>query len=213
VDSHVRRLEALRRAGIVERLGADRWLIPDEQRALAYDAQRGRQANMKILSSYDLDQQVTSDGATWLDRQLISRNRIARARLGFGEEVTKALEARTDELVRQGHRQSDTGWRRAGARPPARNPPAQGIGAHRRRTREGTRPAVPHGRGWRAGSRQVHTLQLASGKFAMIENAFEFQLVPWRPVIDEHLGREITGVILDGGGIEWKIGRVLGLGL
>jgi Protein of unknown function (DUF3363) len=47
----------------------------------------------------------------------------------------------------------------------------------------------------------------------MIENAFEFQLVPWRPVIDEHLGREITGVVLDGGGIEWKIGRVLGLGL
>jgi hypothetical protein len=57
------------------------------------------------------------------------------------------------------------------------------------------------------------TVQLASGKFAMIENAFEFQLVPWRQVIDEHLGREITGVILDGGGIEWRIGRVLGIGI
>jgi Protein of unknown function (DUF3363) len=42
------------------------------------------------------------------------------------------------------------------------------------------------------------TVQLASGKFAMMGNAFEFQLVPWRPVIDEHLGREITGVIRDG---------------
>jgi hypothetical protein len=70
---------------------------------VAYDAKRGRQANMKILSSYDLNQQVTSDGATWLDRQLVSPNRIAQARVGFGEEVTKALEARTDELVRQGH--------------------------------------------------------------------------------------------------------------
>jgi hypothetical protein len=29
VESHVRRLEALRRAGIVERIDADRWLIPD----------------------------------------------------------------------------------------------------------------------------------------------------------------------------------------
>jgi hypothetical protein len=57
------------------------------------------------------------------------------------------------------------------------------------------------------------TAQLASGRFAIIENAFEFQLVPWRPVIDEHLGREIRGIILDGGGIEWKIGRVLGLGI
>ena len=57
------------------------------------------------------------------------------------------------------------------------------------------------------------TLQLASGEFAMLENAFEFQLVPWRPVIDDHLGREITGMIRDGGGIEWRIGRVLGLGI
>jgi Protein of unknown function (DUF3363) len=29
VESHVRRLEALRRAGIVERVDADRWRIPD----------------------------------------------------------------------------------------------------------------------------------------------------------------------------------------
>ena len=29
VESHVRRLEALRHAGIVERIDADRWLIPD----------------------------------------------------------------------------------------------------------------------------------------------------------------------------------------
>jgi len=46
----------------------------------------------------------------------------------------------------------------------------------------------------------------------MIENAPEFQLVPRRPVIDDHLGREITGVIRDGGGIDSRIGRVLGLG-
>src|SRR5205823_8706301 len=62
-----------------------------------------RQANMRILSSFDLNQQVTSDGATWLDRQLVSRNRIALVRNGFGAEVKQALEARTDELVRQGH--------------------------------------------------------------------------------------------------------------
>jgi type IV secretory pathway VirD2 relaxase len=216
VDSHVRRLEALRRAGIVERLGADRWLIPEdfEQRTLAYDAQRDRQANMKILSSCDLDRQVTSDGATWLDRQLISRNRIARARVGFGEEVTKALEARTDELIRQGHasRTPDGVVRaRADLLDTLQRNELERTGAEL--AKEYNLPFHMAEAGEQVRGKFTGTLQLASGKFAMIENAFEFQLVPWRPVIDEHLGREITGVILDDGGIEWKIGRTLGLGL
>jgi len=216
VDSHVRRLEALRRAGIVERLGDDRWLIPDdfEQRALAYDAQRGRQANMRILSSYDLDRQVRSDGATWLDRQLISRNRIARARVGFGEEVTKALEARTNELVRQGHahRAPDGVVRaRADLLATLQRNELERTGAEL--AKEYNLPFHMAEAGEQVQGKFTSTVQLASGKFAMIENAFEFQLVPWRPVIDEHLGREITGVIRDGGGIEWKLGRVLGLGL
>jgi Protein of unknown function (DUF3363) len=77
VQSHVRRLEALRRTGIVERVDADRWRIPDgfEARARAYDADQGRRASVRVLSAYDLDRQVTSDGATWLDRQLVGRDR------------------------------------------------------------------------------------------------------------------------------------------
>ena len=57
------------------------------------------------------------------------------------------------------------------------------------------------------------TVQLASGKFAMVENSLEFQLVPWRPVIDSQLGREVSGIARGGGGIEWTLGRSRGLGL
>jgi type IV secretory pathway VirD2 relaxase len=105
VESHVRRLEALRRAGIVERIEADRWLIPDgfESRAQVYDAGQGRRASMRVLSAYDLDGQVTSDGATWLDRQLVNRDQDSLAEAGFGAEVRSALERRKDELIRQGH--------------------------------------------------------------------------------------------------------------
>ena len=39
------------------------------------------------------------------------------------------------------------------------------------------------------------TTQLVSGKYALIENASEFTLVPWRPVMDERLGRQISGVV------------------
>jgi Protein of unknown function (DUF3363) len=105
VESHIRRLEALRRAGIVERTGADRWLIPDEfeARTQAYDAGQGRRASLRVLSAYDLDHQVTSDGLTWLDRQWINRSGDMLAEGGFGAEVRTALGRRKDELIRQGH--------------------------------------------------------------------------------------------------------------
>jgi Protein of unknown function (DUF3363) len=103
VESHVRRLETLRRAGIVERVDTDRWLIPDgfEARANAYDSGQGRRASVRVRSAYDLDRQVTSDGATWLDRQLVSRGQGALADAGFGTEVQNALERSKDELIRQ----------------------------------------------------------------------------------------------------------------
>ena len=56
------------------------------------------------------------------------------------------------------------------------------------------------------------TVQLSSGKFALVENAREFTLVPWRPVIENRLGREVTGVV-QGGSVSWQLGRKLGLGL
>jgi len=39
--------------------------------------------------------------------------------------------------------------------------------------------------------------QLASGRFAMIDNGLGFSLVPWRPVLENKIGREITGVVRD----------------
>jgi hypothetical protein len=89
----IRRLKALRRAGIVERIDADRWPSPVqfEARANAYDAGQDRRTNVRVLSAYDLDRQVTSDGTTWLDRQLVNRDRGALADAGFGAEVRNKL--------------------------------------------------------------------------------------------------------------------------
>ena len=56
------------------------------------------------------------------------------------------------------------------------------------------------------------TVQLTSGKFAIVEKAHEFTLVPWRPVIDRQLGREVAGVV-QGGSVSWQLGRQKGLGL
>ncbi|MGL4312437.1 DUF3363 domain-containing protein [Bradyrhizobium manausense] len=47
----------------------------------------------------------------------------------------------------------------------------------------------------------------------MIEDGLGFQLVPWQPVLDKHIGQHISGVMRDSGGIEWGFGRKRGLGL
>ncbi|QUD90418.1 DUF3363 domain-containing protein [Phenylobacterium montanum] len=216
VESHVRRLEALRRAGIVERLSEDRWAIPEdfEQQAQALDARRGRQSAMRVLSAFDLDQQVTADGATWLDRELVARRRLVLASLGFGAEVEQALVRRTDRLVDQGlaWRDADGGIRfRAGLLATLRD---------RELDREGATLAVEKAVPFRrlaAGEdfrgRFTGAVELASGKFAVVENAYEFTLVPWRPVIERRLGREVVGSIEVGGGVAWRLGRDLGLEL
>jgi type IV secretory pathway VirD2 relaxase len=94
VRSHVRRLEALRRAGHVERIDADHWRIPADlaERGQAYDlARAGASGRVTVLSATGLEKQVVHDGATWLDRELASRQRTVLAEDGFGRDVTAAL--------------------------------------------------------------------------------------------------------------------------
>jgi len=93
VRSHVRRLEALRRAGHVERLDDDHWRVPRDlgERGLSYDLSReGAGTRVTVLSPITLDKQVGHDGATWLDRELTSTNRTPHTEAGFGRDVAVA---------------------------------------------------------------------------------------------------------------------------
>ncbi|RVM04653.1 DUF3363 domain-containing protein [Sinorhizobium meliloti] len=215
VDAHVRRLEALRRAGIAERIDADQWRIPKdfESRAAAYDAGRNRQANIRVLSAARLEQQIGADGATWLDRRLVSAEPSDLAPSGFGQQVREAMDRRCEHHIDRGD---------------AARQPNGGI-AYRRnllatlREREiarvGGELAATKGLPFRAAAdgetvsgKFTGTVQLSSGKFAMVEQSHEFTLVPWRPVIDRQLGREVSGGV-QGGSVSWQLGRQRGLGV
>ena len=50
------------------------------------------------------------------------------------------------------------------------------------------------------------SVELVSGRFALIEKSREFTLVPWRPILDRHVGKSMSG-ILRGDGISWTVGR------
>ena len=199
----------------MERADADRWLVPEdfETRAAAYEAARGRQTQLRVLCAYDLDRQVTSDGATWLDRQLVGRDRGSLATGGFGAEVRQALERRTDELVRQGHA--------------SRTPQGQlrvkadliGTLARQEVERVGRQLAAERGLAFQAihdgqtvRGKLLGSAQLASGRFAMIDDGLGFSLVPWRPVLEKEIGRQVMGV-MRGGDISWQLGRAIGPGI
>ncbi|WP_354138401.1 DUF3363 domain-containing protein [Bradyrhizobium sp. LB11.1] len=222
VRSHVRRLEALRRVGHTERIDADHWRVPADlpERGQAYDLARDR-ANIRIsvLSSTGLDQQIDQDGATWLDRELVSRQRVALASEGFGQEVRAALEKRKQALANMGH-VTDLGNGHVRA-------PKDLIQRLEAADIERTGKALAAERGlpWRPAApgnsingQLVGSTQLSSGRFAMLETlsgdgGLGFSLVPWQPVLDKRIGQHISGLMRNGGDIEWSFGRKRGLGL
>jgi type IV secretory pathway VirD2 relaxase len=215
VDAHVRRLEALRRAGIVERIDADQWRIPEdfESRAAAYDAGRNRQASVRVLSAFDLEKQIGTDGATWLDRRLLSADASDLAPAGFGQQVREAMDQRREHHVEQ----RDATRSRDGRIFYRRNLLA--TLREREVARAGSEMAEGKALPFRAAKdgesvrgKFTGTVQLTSGKFAIVEKSHEFTLVPWRPVIDRQLGREIAGIV-QGGSVAWQLGRQRGLGL
>jgi type IV secretory pathway VirD2 relaxase len=214
VEAHVRRLEALRRAGIVERIDADHWRIPEDyaERAQDYDARRSRQLALRVLSIIDLDAQVTADGATWLDRDLTAEKRAPTRDGGFGRDVRDALARRRQWLVAQGLARTDGDkiiYQRSILSTLARREVQQ---AGEKLARERGLSFYTPMEGERISGTYREAVQLVSGKYALVEKSREFTLVPWRLVIERELGRTISGLVQDGG-ISWEFGRKRGLGI
>ena len=174
----------------------------------------GRQRlSLTTRSDLPLETQVTSAGATWLDRNLVARAPTPLAQGGFGAEVREALERRTEHLASEGLA------RRAGQRAVFARDLLDTLG-HRELDAAATKIAAETGLPRHAAAEGEHVagvyrqrVQLASGRFAMIDNGLGFELVPWKPALEEHLGRQVSGVVLPGGGVDWSFGRKRGLGL
>ena len=177
------------------------------------DAQGQRRVAIAVRSDLDIHRQITATGATWLDRQNIAREPTALSDGGFGAAVRDAMDRRADHLVGQGF----------GERHGQRVTFNRGlIDTLRRRELEavGERLATETGQPFnRAGSGEYvagtyrQRLTLASGRFAMLDDGLGFQLVPWSPSLEKQLGKHVSGVARDDGGVDWSFGRKRGLGL
>lgn len=202
-QSHVRRLEAIRRkVGGPERSDDGSWSIPADfmARARRYEAARVRDApvEIEVLSPIPLKDLIAQDGATWLDRELVGPPSAVRE-AGFGREVRSALALRRSWLLEQGFR-IEPGLvaglqQRELARTAARLARETGLDF----------AALLPGAAIEGIVRR--RLDLASGRFAMIDNEREFALVPWRPVLAGAIDQRVAGRVRANGGISWSIGR------
>ncbi len=211
VDAHVRRLEAMRRAGIVERVSEGVWRIPADlpERGRQYDAGRRRDNTVQLHSHLPIERQTRAIGATWLDRQLLG-SADGLSNNGFGGEVQTALRQRTEFLVGEGLAER-RGQRIVLARNLLATLRNREIASAAKSIAAETRLS------YQAPSDGAHvtgiyrrTVLLASGRFAMIENSMGFSLVPWRPVIERKLGQTLTAVVR-GGSVSWEFGLQRGL--
>jgi type IV secretory pathway VirD2 relaxase len=172
---------------------------------------------LAVRSDLTLDQQVSAGGATWLDRELVTRETVATCR-GFGAEVRAAMDRRTDRLEAMGlarrHGNGVTFERDLVGKLRDRELASQ-IAAIGERT---GMAHTPSGEGENVSGIYRRRLTLSSGRFALVETvrddgALGFQLVPWRPALEHKLGQQVSGVMRSGGQIEWSLGRGRGLGV
>jgi hypothetical protein len=169
-------------------------------------------------SDFDLDAQVTAPGATWLDHRLVERKPMPLSMGGFGREVRDALTARAEYLADEGlaRRQGQRIILQRDLLNTLRRRELDAVGA--KLSAETGLSHVKAATGEHIAGTYRQRLTLTSGHFAMIESlaadgGLGFQLVPWSPSLEKQLGRHVTGIAKDGGGIEWGFGRKRGLGL
>lgn len=209
VQAYVRRLEAMRRMiGKPERQPDGVWLLGQDHLTDAehYEREKSRRVPVRIetLSHRPLEALPHHDGATWLDRELVSEQRETLA-AGFGLDVRNRLVQRQAWLVEQGLAElegPDIRFRRSlllvlQQRELSRT--SQLISEE-----TGLRHVTPrHGESIEGIYRR--TVMVGDQRYALIEKSREFALVPWRPVLERAVGKSVAGVMREGP-ISWTIG-------
>ncbi|MDR3493870.1 MAG: DUF3363 domain-containing protein [Ancalomicrobiaceae bacterium] len=177
------------------------------------DAQGRRRVALAVRSDLSIERQITATGATWLDRQAIAREPAALGQAGFGAEVRDAMERRAEQLIGQGlaERQASGITFSRNLIDTLRKREVQALGD--KLAAETGRPFNSSATGEYVAGTYRQRIALASGRFAMIDDGLGFQLVPWSPSLEKQLGRHVSGVARDNGGVDWDFGRKRGLGL
>lgn len=179
----------------------------------AYEDGQGRKrSSLATRSDMTIEAQVAAPGATWIDRQLLAKEATLSGS-GFGAEVREAMDRRIEHHAGEGLARRQ-GQRVIFARDLLDTLRKRDLTAAAARISAETGLAYrPPVEGEHVAGVYRQRLTLSSGRFAMIDNGLGFQLVPWRPALEQLLGQQVSGLSAPGGNVDWSFGRKRGLGL
>ncbi len=146
--------------------------------------------------------------ATWLNQQLIGCGQ-GLSYLGFGVEFKQAMVQRADFPVKQGLAE-----RRGQSVILARN--LMSTLGNRELVQAANEIAadtglahVPLAEGQRVAGIDRRSVALNSGRYAMLDDGMGFSLVPWKPIIEQRLGKQLAATVRSSG-LSWDIVRQRG---
>ena len=174
-----------------------------------------RHTRLRILSYLNLEKLVEAEGATWLDKELLGKSQEQLSQTGFGNEVAGAITRRQQWLVTQGLGNINS----ANTFLPQ---PRMLEKLRQRDLRQAcqilsTELGLTHAHlveGERIVGAFNRSVDLASGKYAVIQKSKEFTLVPWRPELEQFRGKPLSGTTTSQGiNWDWNAKRGQGLGI
>ena len=207
MEANVRRLEAMRRAGLVDRSADGVFQIAGDhlERALAFESKLAMRSplEVRVRSHLPLRDQVKAIGPTRLDRILSdSEQRLTgKGRVAAAEAI--ALQQRRMFLIEQGLMgASDEKLGGHAISTMARNELAE---AARRVSLALGVPVITQSRISIDGV-YVQRVDLAQGRMAVILQERQAFIVPWRSTLERFAGREVHGAVR-GNGLSWSLAR------
>jgi type IV secretory pathway VirD2 relaxase len=164
-----------------------------------------------VLSPVQLEQLPRYDGPTWLDRVVVSKERISTGTIGFGAELSHALDERRRWL--NGHQLAD--FKASGELVPRPQMTAvlqQREHAHLAEalSRQLNATYVRYESGSRVSGVYERSISTPSGKLAVITREDTFKLAPWSAALEPMRGRAVVGA-MGQQRLTWTLDRGRGL--
>lgn len=210
IETHIRRLQAMRRQGLAEREADGSWPIApghaDRARAYAAMLARDRPVTVELLSPVPVERLARAEALTWLDREAAGEGALPVRDKGFGREVRTAMALRRQWLIDAELADAageGIAYRRGALAALQRR---ELLRLARVLSAELGKAFVEVQEGERVEGRLARRIDAAGGRYALVEKAKEFTLAPWKPVLDRRVGKEVGGIVRESG-ISWTIGR------
>jgi hypothetical protein len=213
IEANIRRLEAMRRAGLVTRRPDGVFETGHDQvdRGISFEQRRIRRfpISVRAQSYWTLAEQVTAIGPTHLDRVLSRQSPAPDGEGAFARQFARAMQQRRLFLIEEG-------W--LGKDDPSLDPAVLVKLASRelrdlarRLSKELSVPVSTQSHGQVIGA-YARRIDLAQGRFALILGPDSAVIAAWRPPLERFAGRQVEGA-MRGMTVSWRLQRGLGVGL